>query len=238
MRFFSFIFVLIFSLNIAGQSPTVSKLFSDGTNHANAERFDEALKSYKTALFLSENEYLGADYRARLHYNIGVCYFRTDRFDLATDHFKSAILLKTDYPRAHYALGMAKLRQRNWKAASQAFLQVLRLDPKNGEAWFDLAFANIALNDAVTAEHAFVRSIEFGSVDAALSHNNIGVILALKGDLERAERQFELAVEMSAGRLFEAKRNLEFCRAKRSGKPDLLAGEFRFAVRSTAVMVG
>src|SRR5688572_23366137 len=160
MRFWSFIFLLIFSINIAAQSPTVSKLFADGTKQANAGRFDEALKSYKTALFVSENEYVNGSYRARLHYNIGVCYFRTDRFDLASDHFNLAILLKTDYTRAHYALGMAKIQKRKWKAASQAFEQLLKLDPKNGEAWFDLASAHVALSDFENARVAFARSIE------------------------------------------------------------------------------
>ncbi len=238
MRFFSFVFLFIFGLNVAAQSPIVNKLFSEGTRQANAGRFDDALKSYKTALFTSENEYLGAGYRARLHYNIGVCYFRTDRFDVAANHFKSAILLKSDYALAHYALGMAKVRKRNWKDASQAFEQLLRMDPKNGEAWFDLAFARLAVGDVASAELAFVRSIEFGSMDANLSHNNLGVILAIKGDLAAAEDQFATALTMSGDRLPEAKRNLEFCRSKRTGKPDLIAGAFRYAARREAIDLG
>ena len=232
MRFVSFIFVLIFSISITAQSPIVSKLFADGTEQANAGRFDEALKSYKTAVFVSEKEYVQASYRAQLQYNIGVCYFRTDRFDLASDHFKSAILLKTDYARAHYALGMAKTRKRQWKAASQAFEHLLKMDPKNGEAWFDLAFARLAVGDVASAELAFARSIAFGSVDSALSHNNIGVILAVKGDLAAAESAFETAIVLSDGRLHEAKQNLDFCRAKRAGKPDLVARGFQYAGRA------
>lgn len=236
MRFFSFVFLFILSLNVAAQSPTVSNLFSEGTRHANAGRFDEALKNYKTALFTAENEYLGAGYRARLHYNIGVCYFRTDRFDSAANHFKFAILLKTDYARAHYALGMAKIRKRDWKEASRTFEKLLRLDPKNGEAWFDLAFASVALNDLETAEKAFARSIIFGSMDSPLSHNNIGVILALKGDLAAAEDRFARAVALSDGGLLEAKQNLEFCRSKRKGNPQLISGEFRYAARSLGLV--
>ena len=239
MRFLSFIFVFIFTINIAAQSPAVSNLFANGATEAEAGRYGEALKSYKTALFAAENEYLDAGYRARLHYNVGVCYFRLDQFRPAANHFKSAILLKHDYARAHYALGMARTRLREWKDASTSFGRLIELDPKNGEAWFDLAFVSIALNDLSTAETAFARSIAFGSVDSPLSHNNIGVILAVKGDLTAAEREFENAIEMSGGRLHEAKNNLEFCRAKRLGKPGLIASsEFRFAVRDAGLHVG
>ena len=133
---------------------------------------------------------------------------------------------------------MAEMRKRNSIAAVSSFSRVLKLDPKNGEAWFDLAFASLALNDLDTAEKAFARSIEFGSVDANLSHNNIGVILAMRGDLLDAEDQFETAIALSNGRLTEAKRNLEFCRSKRAGKSDLIAADFQFAARTMSIGIG
>jgi len=232
MRFFSFVFLFIFSLNIAAQSPAVSNLFKEGTRAANAGQFEQALKSYKTALFAAENEYVTDAYRAQLRYNIGVCYFRTDRYELAANEFRSAILLKKDYARAHYALGMAESRRRNWKSASVSFQNVLQHDPTNGEAWFDLASTSLALNDLETAETAFARSIAFGSRDSALSHNNIGVILAVKGDLSAAEKAFETAIELSNDRLPEAKRNLVFIRSKR----ELVARDFQYAGRELGAL--
>ena len=103
MRYLSFVFLLFLSLSATAQSPMVSRLFTEGTKSANRERFAEALESYKTALFMAENEYLGADYRARLRFNIGVCYFRLEQYGPAVDQFKSALLLKKDYARAHHA---------------------------------------------------------------------------------------------------------------------------------------
>jgi Flp pilus assembly protein TadD len=240
MRVLLFTFVLVFSISASAQSPTVINLFAEGTMQANAGRFDDALKNFKTVLFMAENEYLGAAYRAHVHYNIGVCYFRLNRFDPAIDHFKAALLLKADYTRAHYALGMAEMRKRNSVAAVSSFNRVLKLDPKNGEAWFDLAFASLALNDFETAEKAFAKSIEFGSVDANLSHNNIGVILAFKGDLAGAEDEFETAIQLSNGRLTEARRNLEFCRSKHAGNATTLIAreDFVFAPRTLAMKVG
>jgi Flp pilus assembly protein TadD len=184
---------------------------------------------------MAENEYLSAGYRARVHYNIGVCYFRLNRFDPAIDNFKAAILLKADYTRAHYALGMAEMRKRNSIAAVSSFKRVLKLDPENGEAWFDLGFASLGTADLETAEKAFAKSIEFASVDANLSHNNIGVILAIKGDLAGAEDEFEAAIALSNGRLTEAKRNLEFCRSKHAGKSEMVATDFQLASRNESL---
>ncbi len=234
MRLLSFSFILIFGLNVAAQSPAVSRLFSDATKQAKTGRFDEALKNYKTALFAAENEYTDAAFRARLRYNIGVCYFHLGRLDQAADEFRSALLLKSDYARAHYALGMAEIRRKKWKAARVSLSQVTELDPKNGEAWFDLAFVELSRGDFDSANAAFVRSIEYGTADVALSHNNIGVILAIKGELRSAAKMFESAIVLSSGRLTEARRNLEYCRSRLSGPSVLVAGEFVYAWRADA----
>jgi tetratricopeptide (TPR) repeat protein len=119
MRSLLFLFVLILSINTAAQSPHVSKLFGDGTKAANASRYDAALESYRTALSAAENEYVSAGYRAQLHYNIGVCYFHLDRFELAASQFRSAILLKRDYVNAYSALNAIRMKQRSLRAGDR-----------------------------------------------------------------------------------------------------------------------
>ena len=118
MRFFSFVFLFIFGVNVWGQSPAVTKLYSDGARYANTQDFNQALQSFKTAAFAADNEYLNDGYRARLHYNIGVCHFQLRQFELASNEFKSALLLKKDYTQAHHALSMARTRLREWRSAS------------------------------------------------------------------------------------------------------------------------
>ena len=127
MRFLFLVFLLIFTINPAAQSPAVAKLFSDGTQHANANRFEEALESYKTALLMAENEYADAAFRARVQYNLGVCHLRLDQFDLSVTRFKAAILLKRDYTDAHHALGIAKARRADWKSATPARRELARM---------------------------------------------------------------------------------------------------------------
>ena len=104
MRILSFVFLFIFAVNISAQSANVDDLFAQGMRQVNAGRFDDALTTYKIALATAENKYAGKEYLARLHYNIGLCYFHLDRFDEAANEMKSALLLKTDFVRAHEAL--------------------------------------------------------------------------------------------------------------------------------------
>ena len=110
MKVLSFVFLFIFAWNASGQTPTVDELFAEGTSYANAGNFDAALTSYKSALAAAEKTYAGKESRARLHYNIGLCYFQLDRFEPAANEFKRAMLLKPDFAQAYFALDQAKSR--------------------------------------------------------------------------------------------------------------------------------
>jgi tetratricopeptide (TPR) repeat protein len=118
MRILSFVFLFIFAVNISAQSTKVDDLFTQGTKQINAGRFDDALTTYKTALAAAEKQYAGKEYLARLHYNIGVCYFHLDRFEAARNEFKNAVLLKTDYSQAFAALRKARSRADSIVASS------------------------------------------------------------------------------------------------------------------------
>ena len=118
MRFLTIAFLFVLSLNIAAQSPSVSKLSAEGTKAAKEQRFADALRSFKSALDLADNQYLDATHRARLRFNIGVCYFKLGKYDEAAESFKRALILKTDYTQAHVALGAAETRRRDWKATT------------------------------------------------------------------------------------------------------------------------
>ena len=113
MRILSFVFLLIFAVNVSAQT---TDPFIQGTKQINAGRFDDALTTYKTALVTAERRYAGKEYLARLHYNIGVCYFHLDRFEAAANAFKNAVLLKTDYVRAHDALEKVDARRSSLRA--------------------------------------------------------------------------------------------------------------------------
>ena len=215
MRILSFVFVLFFAIGISAQSAAAVSSFNEGMKAAASGEFEKALTSYRTARVLANGEGRQSELSAKLHFNIGVCLYRTGRAAESIAEFEESIRIrKGNYQKALYALGMAEAARENWVRAGRAFEAAIKLKKDDGEAWFDLAMVYLAQSDFDKAETAFRNSIAYRSTDSALSHNNIGVILAMKSDFSLAEKEFETALSLSAGRLVLAKSNLEYCRAR------------------------
>jgi tetratricopeptide (TPR) repeat protein len=196
MRVLLFILVLVFT--VSAQDP-----FSAGTSFAKEGSYAKALGSYRTALENSK----GTDSAARAHYNIGVSLYHLGQLEEATAELDKAIDLKGGkYQRAWYALGMAESAAGNNNKAKEAFAKAIRLNKKDAEAWFDLGMVLIFEKDYATARKAFENAVAFDSVNAADAHNNIGVILALNGDIAAAIRKFEISGSA------ESIGNLKYCR--------------------------
>ena len=233
MRTVSLIFVLAFAVSVSAQPRRVMLQFDQATKLAKNGEFEKAVSRYREALDGSESVRLDSDHLAQLHYNVGVCEYHLNHPERAIAEFKVAIKLKGgNYSTAFYALGMAESARANWQSARLAFLESLRLNRSNGEAWFDLAFVDLAAGDFAGAEADFRNSIVYKSIDSAWSHNNVGVLLALRGDLSEAQKEFETALEASAGKLIEARSNLEYCRRREPKSVGLLGKrEFRLTGR-------
>ena len=88
--------------------------------------------------------------------------------------------------------------------------------------------------DTVNAETAFRSAISFGTRDASLSHNNIGVIHALNGEMAAAVKEFEMALDLSHGALVEARANINFCSPRTANRPALVA-KLEYGRRATTV---
>ncbi len=235
MRTLSFIFVLVFAVGISAQSTLVRQPFRTGTKFAKAGKFEKALSSYLAAVEAAKSETVSDEFLAKLHYNIGVCEYRLDRAGKAVKELEQAVELTTGlYPRAFYALGMAESARKNWPKARLAFLKAVRSNKTDGEAWFDLAFAYLGENDLANAEAAFRNAVAYKSIDAPLGHNNIGVMLALRGETAAAIKEFETALRSTDGKLAEAKSNLEYCRAH-SGQLSAKSG-FAYAGRNSPAL--
>ncbi|HEY8562327.1 MAG TPA: tetratricopeptide repeat protein [Pyrinomonadaceae bacterium] len=215
-RIFTSIFVIltISVLTVSAQSFTTQRMFEKAVGLANEGKFDAALTDFEDVLALAKIDDAAAAYRAKIHFNIGVCLYRLKQNEKAVAEFEEAVkLARGDYEKAFYALGMAQAELKNWQKAEAAFRSALRLDKQNGEAWFDLAFVYLAQKDYEAARAAFEKSVRYKSVSMPVGHNNLGVIFALGGDLTAAVREFETALKKSNGRLAIAERNLQFCKS-------------------------
>ncbi len=206
-----FVILAALSLSVSAQT-TAQTAFEKGMISASGGKFETALSEFKTSLAFAENADTNNDFRAKIHFNIGVCFYKLKRNAEAVSEYERTVKLKTNYAKAFYALGMAQAELQNWQKAETAFRGAIRVNQQNGEAWFDLAFVYLAQKNYDSAQTAFQKSIELGSVDAPISYNNLGVILALGGDVNAAVKQFETALQKSNGKLSVAERNLQFCK--------------------------
>lgn len=186
--------LLILSISAAAQGE-----FDDAVHQAQTGRYEQALSSFR-AIAVSKPS-------ARASFNIGACLYRLERYGEAADELKAAVAQDPGYQKAWYALGKAYMELNEPRAAASALQKAVELDKKDAEAWFDLGLVLLAENDMSNAYAAFQRSIEFKTVSAADAHNNLGVIMALQGDISGAIKKFKLVSGDSA----EARANLEVC---------------------------
>ena len=224
--FTTLFFALFFAVGTFGQDVQTS--FASGTKLAAAGQFETALAQFTTAAKLADATNTSADKRAQLEYNIAVCHFRLGRIDEAVAKFESAIRLRPMYEKAFYALGMAEAERQNWLDAEKAFLGTIAINQQNAEAWFDLGYVYLAQKDSAGAKAAFELSAKYKSIDAAVSRNNIGVILASYGDTRGAIAEFEQALRLSGNKLKVARKNLEICHQREIMEGKMVAVTLEF----------
>jgi Flp pilus assembly protein TadD len=234
MRILSFIFILGFGITVSAQdTPLVKRAFADGTKLAQNAQYEPALENYRRAIVFSESEKIEKDFLARIHFNAGVCLFHLRRNNEAIAEFDQAINLSGGaYQKAFYALGMAQTKLKNWQKAEAAFRDAVSLKRTDAEAWFDLGMVLIERKNFAAARSAFENALKYKSVAATDARNNIGVILALAGDLAAAEKEFETALAEAKGEsaiTLRARNNLRFCRLYKQAKLTSTPAKFEFS---------
>jgi tetratricopeptide (TPR) repeat protein len=186
---FAGLFVLILQFGIFAQN----KDFDLGLKAAGGGDFQTALQHFKKA----QDQNPSGKKLAQIHYNIGVCFYQLKYLANASSEFEQAVGLDPNYEKAFYALGMTEAELQNWYRAETVFQQTLKLsDGRNGEVWFDLAFVYVGQRKYDEAFASFQNAIKFGSKSAAAGHNNLGVIYAIKGNLQRAGDEIEMAKDL------------------------------------------
>lgn len=211
-----FFILVVFAFSATAQTPFVKQVYERATAAAQAKQLDAAIADYRRILLLAEAERQNDDFLARVHFNLGICFYHRRRTNEAVTEFTEAIKLsRRTYQKAFYALGMAQGALQNWQAAETAFRDAVELKKTDGEAWFDLALICLKTKNYESAETAFRHSIKYKSVAAADAHNNLGVIFALRREFLPAEKEFQTALNESRGESVEARNNLQFCKLYR-----------------------
>ena len=157
-------------------------------------------------------------------YNIGVCYYELWRTEDAIAMYKKAAAARAGrYYVALYALGVALEDLKLPDDAKEAYRQAVAASTgrESGAAHFRLGLLLAGDSDYEKAATHFAEAITWEASPA--SHNNLGVVLALKGRLDEAEREFELALREAGGAFPDAANNLKLCQSllKASAKDPL-----------------
>jgi tetratricopeptide (TPR) repeat protein len=224
MTYLGFILtVLLISCNVFGQASRNQAIFENAVVAARNGDHMAALSGFRNSLTQATINGASNELLATIRFNIGVCLFQLERPNEAIPELREAIRLNRSYEKAHYSLGRAELAANNLQNAEDAFHDALQLNGSNGEAWFDLAFVQTAKKDYDSARQAFENALKFNTIDAAISHNNLGVLAAIRGEIDTAAAEFEQALDSADGKLPEAKLNLEYCRKIMLGNGELMA---------------
>lgn len=209
MRLLILLVFLASAIGINAQSTRALQLFEIGINASEKGDHATALQEFSNTLKTNEREGASDRFFAKVHYNLGVSNYQLLRFEQAVVEYKKAeTYANGSYERASYALGLAHSELKNWKEAEKAFRRAIIQNSRNGEAWFDLAFVYVATGENDKAVRAFQKAVKFGAAEIAVSHNNLGVLMALNGDVKNAEIELRKAVEVSGGSLEAANSNL------------------------------
>ncbi|RLB85333.1 MAG: hypothetical protein DRH24_02360 [Deltaproteobacteria bacterium] len=158
-RYQWFLFLAIFLFIIELFFPSIKKntsvfilvflLLSTGTVYA--EKMQESMKkgldaykkeNYQKALKYFIDAQLEYPDNARIYYNIGNAYYKTDNFDAAAKNYKRAINCKEEKlkQKAYYNMGNAQYRQGLFKEAIQSYNEALKIDSDDIEAKQNLEF--------------------------------------------------------------------------------------------------
>lgn len=224
-----FIIVTAFVFSVSAQNLRTKQTFENGIKFANKGEFETALAKFQMSLSMAETEQTDDNFRAKIHFNIGVCFYQLKAQTKAVAEFERAIELDANYEKSFYALGMAQFELKNLDKSERAFLGAIRVNNQNGETWFDLAFVYLAQENFDAAKTAFQKSIKFKTRSASIGHNNLGVIFAIKGDFNLAIKEFETALKKSDGKFAVAERNLQFCKSYKQNSDKNLIAKLEFS---------
>lgn len=201
-----FAIALLAAFNVSARADESNDALARGHEAFQHGQYERALFEYRAAL-----QWPGA-HEARAHFNIGVCHYRLGRRREAVAAYRTAIKLRNNqYPAASYALGIALQDAQEDRAARAAFAQAVQASGgKHAAALFELGLAAQRDGDDQAATEYYQQAIAQDRLPAG--HNNLGVILAQRGQLDEAMREFAAALTRSRGQFAEARDNLALCR--------------------------
>jgi tetratricopeptide (TPR) repeat protein len=130
--------------------------------------------------------------QAFAHAALASAYLNSSQVDKAIEEFEASILLKPNYHSAYTSLGNAYLQKGQAQEAVRYFKRAIGLNPRNDYAHYRLGVAYKKLDEIGLASEEFKKAPKIAD-----AHNELGKIMANRGQYDEALAEFERATELN-----------------------------------------
>ena len=158
------------------------EMFARGDYAAAAERYLESISQNPT--------------HEALHFKLGLCRAKLQRYDEAIVHFQEALFIAPDFGDAHYELAVALLKRNRFSEAAGHFHEVTTLRPNDAAAFNYLGLALAHEGKFNSAQSAFVKAIRLRPIFPEARFNLAQVYLK-KGFQFDAARELDQALRIN-----------------------------------------
>ncbi|HUS81576.1 MAG TPA: tetratricopeptide repeat protein [Armatimonadota bacterium] len=149
----------------------------------------DAYVHYSRAVELDGTSYEAAIGLARVQYELG-------DYEKAMKAVKRAVAIKSDGADALALQGRTYLQLRDYARAVDRFEKAISIDPANAEAWESLPIAHVRAEHLPQAAEAARRAVK-ALPESVSARMNLGLVMALRGDMKGAEAQLRIARDLN-----------------------------------------
>jgi tetratricopeptide (TPR) repeat protein len=159
-------------------------------------RLAEAIEQYET-IVRTAPVYIGGEYMATVHYNLGTLLARLKAPEEAIEHFRRALELKPDYAEAHNNLGNMLASRGRFDEAIAEFQAALHIEPDYADAHNGLADTLVAKGRIEEAIAQYQQTIRI-KPDYYGAYYNLGTVFGAQGRLKEAADSFQEAIRINS----------------------------------------
>ncbi|MGB8951093.1 MAG: tetratricopeptide repeat protein [Candidatus Aminicenantales bacterium] len=110
-------------------------------------------------------------------YNLGIMYFKIEKYQEAIEAFQKAAALKPNYDYAYYQIGFSYQRMKKYKESIEAFQEYVGLVPNSPDGWFSIGINHMFLKDFNGALEPLRKCLEIDpGYQGGVAYYNLGIV--------------------------------------------------------------
>jgi len=126
---------------------------------------------------------------------LGQVYFEQGRYEEAVTAFNKAIALDPHYAEALALLAKTYASAGRFRDAKANYVNALQLDTHDSSLWNEFGLVEVALNEYLTAEDAFQKSIQLDAQNI-LAHENLAYLFYRQGRIKECIRYYKKSISL------------------------------------------